>query len=139
MQKIQASCEKDFLRRQQREKLSLQADPGVKSMEMIQNHRHVSLPRRFLWYHIMFMSPPKPQWSEIKTDAMKTVCAHVEFHNRLINFTARKASAEVSHLTCAVKALCTAVYFLLSLNCSLKVLHTKESLATGCEWSKNYT
>jgi len=65
VQETHTSSEAGFLRVQQTGGSSLKADPEVKSMDTIQNHSHTSLPHsRFIWYHIMSMSPPKPQYSE---------------------------------------------------------------------------
>lgn len=70
----QTSCDARFLRVQQAEGWSLKADPEVKSVDTIQNHSCTSLPhRRFIWYHIMLMSPPKPQCGEIRTAAAKSL------------------------------------------------------------------
>lgn len=69
----QTSCAAGFLRVQQAEGLALKADPGVNSMDPPKTTAVHHCHTRFIWPHIMLMSPPKPQCSEIRAAAAKSL------------------------------------------------------------------
>lgn len=69
----QSPCDAGFWE-QQAEGLALKADPEVKPGDTIQRHSRPSVPhRRFTGCHKMLLSPPRPQWGESGTAAVKSL------------------------------------------------------------------